>query len=996
MTVTDQPPNAFWKVRRFQEIKVYQIHEILLKLASASYQRDDAAGAASNDADASTADVASIQDVVNSIQASIENPFQPHAVARYRQTAYMYKTVMVYLDNLIAWGDHLFRENSPESTNEATQLYVLAANILGLRPQAIPEKYTVKPQTYARLRTNLDPFNNAMSELELNLPFVLSKFDQEELSNPSQPDLLVDASLSTSQTESVKYVQELSNLNNLGLYFCIPRNEKLLSYWDTVGDRLFKIRNSLNIQGVFRQLPLFEPPIDPALLAKAAAAGVDVGAVASGANQPLPTVRFQLLIQKATEICQEVKSLGSHLLSAIEKEDNEALALLRSQHEQTTLSLTEVVKYAQWQEAIKAREGLQMSLTNTIERYTYYGRLLGKEESELQVPVLDTLNVSELKKISNFKISEPELERPKVDIDLAQDSNDLSEDKKISSYELQELKLLESAHGFQIAAAVMEIFGAELSLIPQHNAHGTPVGVGAAVSFGGQQLSTMANMMASALSMEAKQNSYQAGKTAKIGSYDRREQEWAFQLNVIAGEVNQIFKQLRAAQIREAIAEWEWRNHQEQIRFAEVTNNFLRGENISIGDRNHQKTSTQSFYTWMRREVKGLYTSVFQFAFDTAKQAERALQHELGNSQLSYLQFNYTTGKEGLLAGEKLYLDLKRMEMAYHDQNQREYELTKHLSLLQINPIALLQLRATGRCTVALPEALFDMDCPGHYFRRIKSVALTIPCVSGPYTSVNCTLTLQKSSIRKNTLIGEGYTRTGPEDDRFSDYFGSVQSIVTSSAQNDSGLFETNLRDERYLPFENSGVISEWQLQLPNDPSKKELCQFDYSTISDVVLHLRYTAREGGRPLRDGAIGHIQELIGQANTSGLARLFSLKHEFPAEWHQFVASNTDESSITGGPFTATIKKSYFPFFAQGKTITIDKVELHTIQEDGLTTTKLDFGLDKETELENYLEALSKQLNDSKAFELSLSKSEVSREKKAQVFMVIHYSLSSKQA
>ena len=31
-------------------------------------------------------------------------------------------------------------------------------------------------------------------------------------------------------------------------------------------------------------------------------------------------------------------------------------------------------------------------------------------------------------------------------------------------------------------------------------------------------------------------------------------------------------------------------------------------------------------------------------------------------------------------------LDLKTMEMAYHDMNQREYELTKHVSLLQADP----------------------------------------------------------------------------------------------------------------------------------------------------------------------------------------------------------------------------------------------------------------------------------------------------------------------
>ena len=79
-----------------------------------------------------------------------------------------------------------------------------------------------------------------------------------------------------------------------------------------------------------------------------------------------------------------------------------------------------------------------------------------------------------------------------------------------------------------------------------------------------------------------------------------------------------------------------------------------------------------------------------------------------------------------------------------------------------------------------MPEEFFDMDCPGHYFRRIKSVAVSIPCVTGPYTSINCTLTLLKSSIRKDPLLRDGeYAREGPEDDRFSDHFGGGQSIVT-------------------------------------------------------------------------------------------------------------------------------------------------------------------------------------------------------------------------
>ena len=64
--------------------------------------------------------------------------------------------------------------------------------------------------------------------------------------------------------------------------------------------------------------------------------------------------------------------------------------------------------------------------------------------------------------------------------------------------------------------------------------------------------------------------------------------------------------------------------------------------------------------------------------------------------------------------------NLKQMEMAFYERNKREYELTKHISLAQLDASALLQLKETGQCFIRLPEELFDIDYPGHYFRRIK------------------------------------------------------------------------------------------------------------------------------------------------------------------------------------------------------------------------------------------------------------------------------------
>lgn len=875
-------PERFWKVKPFQYTDVKLIEDILVNLSSG-------------------ADVKLQKDTVNSINALKDAPFRPHVVARYRQSAYMFKTVMAYLDNLIDWGDSLFRQDTGESINEATMFYVLAANILGPRPQAVPKKGSIRPQTYDSLRKDLDALGNALREVETDIPFDLTPHPTEA------------ADLDQAVT--------LKSLGN-ALYFGIPRNDKLLSYWDTVADRLFKIRNSLNIQGIFRQLPLFEPPIDPALLARATAAGLDVGAVISGINQPLPLVRFQVLIQKASEICQEVKSLGNNLLAAMEKEDNEAIAMLRAKHDRLILGLAETVKYAQWQEAIKTREGLEQSLTNAAQRYIYYERQLGRQENEIQLPQFEALNTSSLNGMQ-FQANEPNVSLREIEVDIAQELGG-SGGKIISSHEAEELNKLALARIFQIGATSLEALGGVLAIIPQFKAHAQPMGCGATVDFGGQHLHSLASSLAAVSKTISEQFSYEANNAAKIGSYARREQEWAFQSNLVAGEITQIFKQLRAAQIREAIAEREWKNHQQQIKNAQEIEQFLNGEETQIGDKKHKKVSTQAFYTWMKREVKGLYGQCFQFAFDVAKKAERALQHELGNPSLNFLQFGYLSGKEGLLAGEKLYLDIKRMEMAYHDLNQREYELTKHISLLQVNPLALLQLRTTGRCTVALPEEVFDMDCPGHYFRRIKNVAVSIPCVTGPYASVNCTLTLTKSSIRKNALLSDGYPRVDAEDNRFSDYFGSLQSIVTSTGQNDSGLFETNLRDERYLPFEGSGVISEWQLQLPANPGNNDPLQFDYNTISDVILHLRYTAREGGGLLKNGAIAHLKEQIDAAQAAGSVRLFSLRHEFPTEWAKFKSLKI-EGATTTAPLTLNLRTEHYPFWSQGGLKTVKRVD-----------------------------------------------------------------------
>ena len=201
--------------------------------------------------------------------------------------------------------------------------------------------------------------------------------------------------------------------------------------------------------------------------------------------------------------------------------------------------------------------------------------------------------------------------------------------------------------------------------------------------------------------------------------------------------------------------------------------------------------------------------------------------------------------------------------------------------------------------------------------------SVTIPCVTGPYTSLHCTVKLRKNSYRHTADLGPGYKRvpTGDSDPdpRFVDdlqMHESLKSIVTSTGQNDAGLFEPALRDERYLPFEGTGVISSWRLELPAD-----FQTFDYTTISDVILHLRYTARNGGEQLKDAASASVSELLQNAAAKPLLRLFSLRHEFPTEWHRFVTAPTTAMTT----MTVNLSAVRFPYFTQNRIVSIRKAK-----------------------------------------------------------------------
>ena len=834
----------------------------------------------------------------------------------------MYKTVMAYLDNLIAWGDSLFRQDTGEAIDEAMMLYVLAANILGPRPQPVPKKGTVRPQTYANLRDDLKQFGTVVRDVEADIPFDLMPFPAERRGRrrPAGDRCAAWARRSTSACRATTSCSATGTRSPTGCSRSATASTSRASS---------------------ASCALFEPPIDPALLARAAAAGLDVGAIVNGLNQPLPLVRFQLLVQKAAEICQEVKSLGNNLLSAMEKEDGEALAdpARQARARRPGDGRARAVR-ASCRRRSSPRKACSQSLALAVQRYTYYERQLGKKADEIEkaIPELDELDTDSLAKMK-FAMTEPEVaprddrggHRPGPRRRRAARSSAATKRRSWPSSRTRARHRRTSSRRCKLGGAGAR---ADPGLRRRRPASG---GSAATSQFGGTN-SRRSHAFAADVA-EADGRSAELTRPAtprKIGSYARREQDWAFQSNLAAGEITQIFKQLRAAQIREAIAERELKNHRQQMKHAEEIEHFLNEEGTEQDGQEDQQGALHLDEARGEGAVRAvLPVRVRHRQEGRARPAARAGRPGAD----AILQFGYLAGKEGLLAGEKLYLDIKRMEMAYHELNQREYELTKHVSLLQVDPLALLQLRDDRPLHGAAARGAVRHGRPGHYFRRIKTVAVSIPCVTGPYASVNCTLTLLKSSIRKTPVLRDGvYAREDAEDDRFNDYFGSLQSIVTSSAQNDSGLFETNLRDERYLPFENAGRHQRVAARAAGQPEQGR----------SAPVRLRHDQRRHPAPPLHGARGRRPAAPGRhgacsrnasttAQAAGSVRLFSVRHEFPTEWARFQRQEPDAGGRT--PLTFTLRPEHYPFWSAGRLETTTQVRV-AARGPGATLTVVD--------------------------------------------------------
>jgi len=466
------------------------------------------------------------------------------------------------------------------------------------------------------------------------------------------------------------------------------------------------------------------------------------------------------------------------------------------------------------------------------------------------------------------------------------------------------------------AAGIAEVVASILTVIPD-------VGAWTAMKFGGSQLGAAGKAVAEGIKAVASFNEAMASRSGVEAANQRRDQDWRFQAESARRDIAQLDKSITAAEIRRDIAVHALEVHERSVAQTEEMFEFFR-----------EKFSSTELYRLLAVELRRVYRMAFNDALAMARLAEQAFRSERPDdaAEVALSGDYWDAATAGLLAGERLLVDLQALERRYVERNHRQLEVDQSFSLAQFAPEALATLQLTGECSFDVPEWFFDLSYPGQYRRRLRAVRMTVPCVVGPHANVGATLRLTGSEIRQtipdDLTHGLGGPTTVPAQ--------QAPSIATSRGQNDAGVFEFSFRDERYMPFEGAGAVSSWHVALP-----RTVRSFDYSTISDVILHLSYTAEhdEDLRDLWDGTARDLLDLLRAVpDPAGdgplLVHRFSLRTDFPDAFHRL---------LTGPAGTAVgfaIDERHLPLFVGDQVATVDTAVLSVVSTaSSLTGTAL---------------------------------------------------------
>ncbi|WP_317850320.1 neuraminidase-like domain-containing protein [Pseudomonas sp. GL-RE-19] len=387
-----------------------------------------------------------------------------------------------------------------------------------------------------------------------------------------------------------------------------------------------------------------------------------------------------------------------------------------------------------------------------------------------------------------------------------------------------------SARHSETAGGITSILG-ELAKVPP-NIFGT--------SSGGYRAEGVFNAGANIAYLESKKHFNAADNLGRTGQYQRRAQEWTQARDQAKLEAEQIKAQLEVYEAQHKATQLQLRQAQTALNQAKATHDFLLSSN---------RFSKSQTYDWLNSKFASFYYTAFNTAQSLCQAAEACWQYEMGDFRQTFIRPGaWNNSYRGLGAGEELKMSLQQMYREYVQNNKRDLEIRKTVSLktLKAKDSASTinktwedlkaDLTSSGTCAFELTPKMFDDDYDGqnHYLRRIKSISVSLPVTVGPYEDIRAVLSQSYSKVEMLPTAGT-----------FKENLKVSQQIALSHGVDDNGLFQLNFQDERYQPFEYTGAISRWTLIFPNPQVQKAMLE----SLNDIIIHVFYSARSGGGSL---------------------------------------------------------------------------------------------------------------------------------------------------
>lgn len=672
------------------------------------------------------------------------DPFEPHLIAKMRYVAYQKFVIMKYLNVLIARGDELFTQDTTESVNLAIQFYIMAADILGSKSAEAPDPSVEEVWTAARMLC-VEQYAPKDEDKNKNHDWANSLIEYED-------SMLIGRvrDRSTQQSRISSRTTMISDISRQTFYFNVPRNENLMTFWDTVADRLYKIRNSLNIEGVKRMLALFAPPIDPGMLVKARAAGLSISDILADSGAALPHYRFKVIVAKALEIARDLRNMQETLLQALKDKDSEALAQLRMQHRITAKKFSQNIFEIQMKELETEAASLEIEKEKKNKKQEHHKSRLEKIATDFENGYAKTMQkVSDLrekteaaKRIASAMFSIPDMD----------------------------------------AGGIVNAFGG----IDFHVA-----------SYGGRKLGEAALTMAESYLSKALEREAAALQQKAKGEEKKATEEETFEESIASNEIDQTQKQILINTIRQQRNEKEQELFEKELERDEEEYEFLC-----------DKFTNKDLHEWLVKQMTKLSKTMCKLTTKVAKMAEKCYHFEIGDTDMgnakTFISNSYWDGAySGLLSADRLIADLHAMEVAYLENDKNELEITRPISLSELvynGENVFDNLQINEEC----PFEIKPIDISkkfGLKFCRIRNVRLQIVAPGYGGACIDAELTLENNVLE----IGDGMgiqNRIG------------VTMVATSSSHLDLGKCIFDFKTEKYSPFEGAGLDSKWKLKI--------------------------------------------------------------------------------------------------------------------------------------------------------------------------------------